>query len=99
APLAGEMLTTGSFGFGLGDADVPPEPPAPPPFAAGLIVSVWLPPVHAVASSAITAVAAAAPSRRVVNLAPTRMHLPSRQLPQDQDFPVIKTPNASIWFE
>jgi hypothetical protein len=85
APFAGEMLTTGPSGVGLADAlaEPPAEPAgllALPPFAAGLAVSLWLP-VHAVASSAIATVAAAAPSRRVVNFAPTRTHLPSCQLP------------------
>jgi hypothetical protein len=104
APSAGEMLTTAPSGVGLADADPPPpEPPAPawllapPPLAAGLTVSVWLP-VHAVTSSANTAVVATAPSRRVVNFAPTRTHLPSHLLPQDKDFPLVKTPKASIWF-
>jgi hypothetical protein len=91
APFAGEMPATGPACVGLAGADPPPEPPpepagllAPPPFAAGLTVSVWLLPVHPAASNAITTVAAAAPSRRVVNFAPTRTHLPSYQLPQDQ---------------
>jgi hypothetical protein len=71
APLAGEIATSAPGGVGLAVA-------AAPPFAAGLIVSLPVP-VHAVPSTASTAVAATAPSR-LVTFARTRMHLLSRPL-------------------
>jgi hypothetical protein len=83
APPAGEIVTFAPGGAGLaaGLAAATPagDPAALPPFAAGLTVSLRVP-VHALASTASTDIAATAPSRLVTFVARTRMHLLSRPL-------------------